>query len=86
MEVNLLFPVRVSDIKSQPGGSHVFFVDCANQKVFDDKGFEVNKDIQDAILNDLWQQRQVSAIEVDTESVQKALDIQSQLLGATHGR
>ena len=76
MEVNLLFPVR---IETKDGGSHILFVDYTTQKVFYANSTEVADNIREAILNDLWQQRQVSAVESPIESVQEALNIQKEI-------
>ena len=71
MEVNLLFPVR---IEAKEGGSHIFFVDCANQRVFHADGSEVGDKLKEVVLNDLWQQRQLLAVTVSTELMQEALN------------
>ena len=76
MEVNLLFPVQ---IVADCGVSHIFFVDYATQRVLDMNGSEVSSKLKEAILNDLWQQRQLSAVESPAESVKEAINIQKEI-------
>ena len=79
METNLLFPVQVET----EGGSRIFFVDYANQRVFGLNGpeaIEIADNLKEAILNDLWQQKQVAATEVPTELVREALNIKKDIL------
>jgi hypothetical protein len=75
MEVNLLFPVRIET----EDGSHIFFVDCTNQKVFYTNGLEVADNLKESILTDLWQQRQVMAVESPVELVQEALNTKKEI-------
>ena len=76
MEVNLLFPVR---IEAEEGETHILFVDCMSQEVFYANGSKAADKLKDAILDDLWQQRQMSAVESPAELVQKALNTQKEI-------
>jgi hypothetical protein len=50
-----------------------------SQEVFYANGLKAEDKLKKAILNDLWQQRQVSAVESPTEFVQEAINTQKEI-------